>query len=357
MKKIQLLVVFGGMSSEYSVSCVSTASVIQNLDTDKYDIIKVGITEKGEWFYTEASPEKIKDGSWTELSNTRAFLSPDRVTSGLILMKDFEMSFKKIDVAFPVMHGAFGEDGAIQGLFELAGISYVGPHIAASAVCMDKSITKTIIAAAGIEQAKWCSFSEFEFSKNSSEIIDKLEKELLYPIFIKPAKTGSSVGISKAKDKDSLLTGIDEAFKYDDKIVAEEFIDGFEIETAVLGNEMPMVSVCGEIAPAREFYDFKAKYNDDKSLLFIPARIDGETSEKVRENALLAYKATGCAGMSRVDFFVTKKDNRIIFNEINTIPGFTSISMYPKLFHAVGIPYGELLDRLIDYAMEYSQNQ
>ena len=350
MYKSKLLVVFGGKSSEHSVSLVSAAGVIDNLNTELYDIIKVGITKEGKWLLTEADTAQIKNGSWELLKdniNVALSLNPDE--KGLVLLYKDCYTVLPVDVAFPVMHGANGEDGTIQGLFEIADIPYVGPGVAASANSMDKAITKVIIDNAKIKQAKWLMVFSYD---DKEETINKIESNFSYPVFIKPSSTGSSVGISKAKNRNELENAILEASKYNTKIVIEEFINGHEIEVAVLGNRNPVASVCGEIAPARDFYDFEAKYNDNNSLLFIPARIDEKTAEKVREQAVKAYTALDCVGLSRVDFFVTKDTNEIIFNEINTIPGFTSISMYPKLFEASGIPYKELLNKLVQLALE-----
>lgn len=353
MNKFNLLVIFGGASSEHSVSLVSSASVIDNLNKDVYNVIKVGITKEGKWLLTNSTTDKIKNGDWeNEKDNTEAVLSPNTNTKGLIVLKDNKYSILPVDVIFPVLHGQNGEDGTIQGLFELADIPYVGCGVASSANCMDKSNTKIILEKYNILGAKWKLIYNNDFNKDTEKEIIDIEKIFTYPVFIKPSSTGSSIGISKAKNTDELIIAIKEASKYGNKIIIEEFIDGAEIEVAVLGNENPIVSVCGEIAPARDFYDYTAKYQDDNSLLFIPARIDETTANLVREIALLAYKALDCKGLSRIDFFVNKATKKIILNEINTIPGFTSISMYPKLFDASGIPYPKLLDKLIEFALQ-----
>jgi D-alanine-D-alanine ligase len=353
MNKLKLLVVFGGKSSEHSVSLVSAAGVIENLDTDIYEIIKVGITKDGQWLLTDENTDKIRNGSWElNKNNISVALSLNPNEKGLVLLyKDCYTSLP-IDVSFPVLHGANGEDGTIQGLFEIADIPYVGPGVSASANSMDKAITKIIIDNANMKQAKWILIYSYDFNDKKEETIHKIENTFTYPVFIKPSSTGSSVGISKAKNKTELENAIIEASKYNDKILIEEFINGQEIEVAVLGNKNPIASVCGEITPARDFYDFEAKYNDNNSLLFIPARIDEKTALAIKEQAVKAYTSLDCVGLSRVDFFVTKDTNEIIFNEINTIPGFTSISMYPKLFEASGIAYKELLNRLINLALE-----
>ena len=258
---------------------------------------------------------------------------------------------ERIDVVFPVMHGENCEDGAIQGLLQIAGIPYVGPHVAASAACMDKTITKLIADAAGVRQAAWQLVTREGFARSRENALNTVEARFAYPVFVKPAGTGSSVGVAKAKDRAALEAAIEAALKYDRKVLVEEFISGQEVEVAVLGNDNPFASICGEIDSGAEFYDYDAKYISDCAHLYIPARISEQTAEQVREQAVRVYTAMGCRGLSRVDFFVTP-DGGTVFNEINTIPGFTSISMYPKLFEASGIPYSELIDDLIALALE-----
>ena len=271
-----------------------------------------------------------------------AFLSPDTSHHGIFV----EGKLQNVDVIFPVMHGDYCEDGCIQGLFELSGIPYVGPGVLASAAGMDKSATKLFAAASGVPQAKWYITSPAA----SEEEIEKIESEFSYPIFVKPCNAGSSLGISKAGNRAELEKAIAEAAKFDSKILCEEYIDGYEVECAVLGNEDTRASVVGQITPSNEFYDYSAKYIDNASGLTIPANIPEETAEKIREYAVTVFKALGCRGMSRVDFFVLRGSGEIKFNEINTLPGFTSISMYPKLWEKSGIPYSELIDKLIEYA-------
>ena len=321
---------------------MSAASVLSNIDTDKYNIIKIGITKDGRWFKTDASPEQIKSGEWDSMPKQSAFLSPDTSHHGIFV----EGKLQNVDVIFPVMHGDYCEDGCIQGLFELSGIPYVGPGVLASAAGMDKSATKLFAAASGVPQAKWYITSPAA----SEEEIEKIESEFSYPIFVKPCNAGSSLGISKAGNRAELEKAIAEAAKFDSKILCEEYIDGYEVECAVLGNEVTRASVVGQITPSNEFYDYSAKYIDNASGLTIPANIPEETAEKIREYAVTVFKALGCRGMSRVDFFVLRGSGEIKFNEINTLPGFTSISMYPKLWEKSGIPYSELIDKLIEYA-------
>ena len=257
-----------------------------------------------------------------------------------------------IDVVFPVLHGENGEDGAMQGLLQLAGIPYVGPHVSASAVAMDKTLTKLVIDQAGVTQAAWQLVRTRDLGGHMDSILDKLEAQFQYPMFVKPAGTGSSVGVSKAADREGLRAALVGAGSFDEKILVEEFICGREVEVAVLGNDSPVASICGEIDSGADFYDYNAKYITDTSVAYIPARIPDDVAEQVRDLAVKVYRAIGCQGLSRVDFFVTYADSRVVFNEINTLPGFTSISMYPKLFAASGIPGGQLIDELLRLAME-----
>ncbi len=351
---MKLGVVFGGVSSENSISCLSAASVIRNLDKNKYDITAIGITKEGRWYcYPDFDADKIEDGSWEESELIEAVISPDRGTKGLMILKNGKPEAIKLDCIFPVLHGIGGEDGTIQGLFELAGIPYVGCGVAASANAMDKSITKVIAESAGIRQAGYYLLTRHEFERAPEKAVrGVLERLKSFPVFIKPCSQGSSVGVAKAADEVQLYGGLKEAFRYGGKVLVEEFIDGHEIECAVMGNEEPVASTVGEIAPSQEFYTFDAKYNDESSKLYIPARITEGQKETVRQMAVKIYSALGCRGLSRVDFFCTYDNGEIVFNEINTLPGFTSISMYPKLFGFEGIGYTELLDKLIGFAME-----
>ena len=353
MKKLTVCVLFGGVSPEHAVSLRSAESVLNNLDQEKYHILPVGITRSGEWIqyggtdYSELPTEKWLDHP----QNRNAVISPVR-GQGLLAFEGDCVVREQVDVVFPVLHGENGEDGAMQGLLQMAGIPYVGPHISASAVAMDKTLTKLVVDHAGITQAAWRLVRRGDVEARIDSVLDQLEASFSYPVFVKPAGTGSSVGVSKAKNRDALGIALEKAAKFDSKILVEEFIDGREIEVAVMGNENPVASVCGEIDSGADFYDYDAKYITDSSVAYIPARIPEDIGEQVRDAAVQIYSSIGCQGLSRVDFFVTHKDQRIVFNEINTIPGFTSISMYPKLFAASGIPYGELLDRLLELALE-----
>ncbi len=353
MKKLSVCILFGGMSPEHEVSLRSAEAVLNHIDKEKYNVFPVGITKKGSWvLFTGTDYSMLPTGEWEQYEgNRQATISPVR-GQGLLSFEGDCVVREHIDVVFPVLHGENGEDGAIQGLLQLAGIAYVGPHVAASAVSMDKTLTKLVIDQAGIPQAAWHLVRAGELENRMERVLDAIEQRFEYPVFVKPAGTGSSVGVSKARDRQQLQDALVCAAVYDEKILVEEFIDGREIEVAVMGNEGPVASVCGEIDSGAEFYDYEAKYITDTSSAYIPARIDDDVAEQVREWAVRAYSALGCQGLSRVDFFVTHKDSKVVFNEINTLPGFTSISMYPKLFAASGIPYDQLIDRLVELAVE-----
>lgn len=353
MHKLNVCILFGGISPEHEVSLRSAESVLKNLNPEKYNIIPVGITKDGDWIrFGGTDYSELPAGTWIDhADNRRAAISPIR-GQGLLCFEGDCVVRELIDVVFPVLHGENGEDGAMQGLLQMAGIPYVGPHVAESAVSMDKTLTKLVADNAGVPQAAWLLVRSADLRCRMENIIEQLESRFTYPVFVKPAGTGSSVGVSKAMDRDQLQFALMNAGQFDDKILVEEFIHGREVEVAVMGNDSPVASVCGEIDSGAEFYDYDAKYITDTSVAYIPARIEEAVAEKVREQAVKIYSAIGCKGLSRVDFFVTYEDNRVVFNEINTLPGFTSISMYPKLFAASGIPYDELLDRLLELALE-----
>ena len=346
---MNIAVLFGGKSSEHEVSRSSVCNVLNLLQDDKYNLTVIGITKEGAWLKTEASLEEIKSGAWERHpSNEPAWILPDasikgvRTASGKVI---------PIDVAAPILHGKNGEDGAIAALFQLAGIPQITTSMTSAANSMDKALTKLICEKAGIPQADWCFFYRHELA-DMEAVIARAEKALSYPIFVKPASAGSSVGISKCHDRAELTEGLKLAAEHDFKIVLEETIVGHEVEVAVLGNEELFASVVGEIAPAAEFYDYDAKYNDAASLLFIPARLEPEIAEQVRGIAKRVFSAMECNGYARVDFFVTE-DGKPIFNELNTIPGFTDISMYPKLMEKSGIEGKELMARLIQLALDH----
>ncbi len=344
-----LLVLFGGNSSEYTISLRSSASVLKNLDVTKYNIVKVGITRDGCWRYFDGDVSEIENNIWFE-NAVPAVLSPDCGEKALLIMRESGIEKVKIDVIFPVLHGKNGEDGTVQGLFELAGIPYVGCGVLGSSMCMDKAVTNVMADAAGIPQARWRAFTRAEYDEGSVDL-DEIAAYLEYPIFVKPANAGSSVGISKAHDRAELEKALELAFDNDYKAVLEQALVGREVECAVMGNEKPVASCVGEILPVAEFYDYDAKYTDNNTGLAIPAELPDGVQDKIRAQAVKVYRTLNCSGLSRCDFFYGD-DGVIYFNEANTLPGFTSISMFPKLFGHEGIAYSALLDRLIEYALE-----
>ena len=357
MAKLKIAVIFGGKSNEHDVSVVSAAHVIRSIseNSDRYEVICIGITKKGHWLRYIGSVEDIENGKWAEHpDNTACIFSPDPVHRGFIQLED-DGSYTnvKVDAVFPVLHGKNGEDGTIQGIFQMAEIPFVGCDLISSACCMDKDVTHTILEAHGIRTAKWFSM----IYRDMSELEDRcrlMEKELGYPMYVKPANCGSSVGISKAHNYDELKAGIKAAFTHDQKVVIEQEIKGIELECAVMGNDKPFASTVGEIAAANEFYDYDAKYNNSASKTYIPARVSEEVINEVKEAAVRAFKAMGCAGLARCDFFLSDK-GEVILNEINTLPGHTKISMYPKLMEHEGISYADQEDRLIKLALDRSE--
>jgi D-alanine-D-alanine ligase len=356
MKKLKVALLFGGRSGEHEISIVSARSVAAALDKKKYQVLPIYITKDGHWLAPDAS-QKVLSTDFEELiksQSTTAIQKIEREMSKLSKTSRFSFDFKKekIDVAFPVLHGPFGEDGTIQGLFEMMNVAYAGCGVLSSSLTMDKDMSKICFERAGLNVSDYMVVMRSELQENLNTTLLQAEKKLRYPIFVKPANMGSSVGISKAKNREELSSALEIAARYDRKIVLEKAVDAREVEVAVLGNENPIASTVGEIVPCNEFYDYEAKYVKGTSELYIPARVPKSVQEKLQKAAIEAYKATGCEGMARVDFFLERKTNRIYINEINTIPGFTSISMYPKLFAASGIDYSTLIDRLIDLALE-----
>lgn len=348
-EKIKVAVLFGGQSSEHEVSRVSAQSVLENLNPEKYDILPVGITKEGEWLPYRDDYKYIGTGEWEEKARKAFRGNKCGSGNGFPSVKRFiEEICGPVDIVFPVLHGANGEDGSIQGLLELAGIPYVGCNILSSAVGMDKAVSKVLFEHAGLNQAKYVVVKRSEISGCFPEIQKKVESVVGYPCFVKPSNAGSSVGVSKVREPGELLKALETAAIYDWKILVEEFIDGREVECAVLGLDDPIASTVGEIIPCNEFYDYEAKYIRSDSKICIPAELDDEIIETIRRDAVTAFKALDCAILARVDFFVENRTRRVIINEINTMPGFTSISMYPKLWEAVGINYRQLLDKMID---------
>lgn len=339
MKK-KVAILFGGQSTEHEVSRVSASSVLRNIDSSKYDVYPIGITKDGKWFEYTGSIENIENGDWEK---DEFYKNPNGQ----------EILFnREVDVVFPVMHGLYGEDGTVQGLCKLLGLPCVGPGVMSSAVCMDKVYTKYVLENFGINQAQYVVVNAFEYSKEKEKLIEKIEKELNYDVFIKPSNSGSSVGISKAHNRKELENGLENALKYDRKILVEKAINAREVEVAVLGNDEPIAAIPGEIIPANEFYDYEAKYSNAESKLLIPANLSDEKLEFIKNEAVKIYKILDCAGLSRVDFLIDKDTEEVYLNEINTIPGFTKISMYPKMWQASGKGYSELISELIEFAIE-----
>lgn len=353
-RKIRVGVVFGGKSGEHEVSLQSAQSVIANLNRDRFEVVPIGISKEGTWHVgigaynalgTPVPAQLLTDGVTAEEVK---HIQP--ITQGVVLP---EMSLSSIDVVIPVLHGPWGEDGTVQGLFELMNVPYVGAGVLASAVSMDKAMMKTVFAQAGLAQCKYEVVHRFQYEAEPTPVLEHIESSLGYPCFVKPANLGSSVGISKAKNRDELAAAIQLAAKYDRKIVVEEAVDGREVEVSVLGNEKPQASLPGEIISGNDdFYDYNAKYIDGNSTMVIPAPITEEQTEEVRRLALKAYQAVDGAGLSRVDFFLDRKTGQFLINEINTFPGFTQYSMYPKMWEVSGLPYDQLIETLIQLALE-----
>lgn len=348
MSKQNLAVIFGGQSSEHEISCMSASNIIQCIDAQRYNIILVGITKEGHWVEA-ADLNAVSDGSWRQ-SKTSILLSPDATRKGLYRMSgDEKAQFVHLDVIFPVLHGLYGEDGTVQGLFKLAGIPFVGCGLFASAAGMDKLYTKIIVDTLGIRQAKYVPVYKEELPK-MDEVVARVESALEYPVFVKPSRAGSSKGVNKAANREQLKNALVEAADNDRKILVEETIIGREVECAVLGNLDVKASGVGEILSADEFYDFDAKYYNSESKTLVDPPMPENMREQIREDAVKIFMALDGRGLSRVDFFLT--ESGVVFNEINTLPGFTAISMYPMLWEAQGIPKKELVQKLIDLAFE-----
>ena len=351
MSKLNVCVVFGGKSPEHDISLKSAVSVINNLDKDKYELTLLGITKEGKWYLYGGGTDTMENDAWlADKSKLKsAVILPDAGEKAIFVLGENRKIYP--DVVFPVLHGENGEDGTIQGLLELSGIKYVGMGVLSSAVSMDKAYAKIIFKDAGISQADWVIVHKNDM-ENSAAVCEKIEQKLGYPCFVKPCNTGSSVGVGKAHERTELEAALYNALKFDRKVIVEEFIDGREVECSVLGNDDAKAGEVGEIIPTVEFYDFDAKYNDASTMLKIPAEIDSKTREEIRNNAVRAFRAVDGRGLVRADFFVSKKDGKVILNEVNTMPGFTNISMYPKLWEAMGVGYSELLDKLIELGIQ-----
>ena len=389
MHKLRVGILFGGRSGEHEVSLLSAASVLKAIDKDKYEVVPIGITKDGRWLTSEHAENLLQGKLMLEPRNLRAgdpdttasaavlargeavVVPPEPVhrQSGLVpfqtdagLMRRASDRAINVDVIFPVLHGTFGEDGTIQGLLELADIPYVGAGVLGSAAGMDKDIMKSLFIAAGIPIVKHVTILRSEWQNNPKQVQKRVENKLNYPVFVKPANLGSSVGISKAHNRKELGPAIEEAARFDRKIVIEQGVGGKkekarEIECSVLGNDEPVASVPGEIVPGKEFYDYTAKYVDEGSQLIIPAKLTKTETKKVQELAVKAFQAVDCSGLARVDFLMDPKTNKIFLNEINTMPGFTAISMYPKLWAASGLEYSDLIDRLIQLGVERHEDK
>lgn len=377
-KKVRVGVVFGGKSGEHEVSIQSAKSVMSALHPERYEVVPIGIDKQGKW--SVGSPAlKLLDpptsGPWARISERLAAeeapgdaavdgnLSADGTTSSVVQADSSAQAMlpgkamESVDVLVPVLHGSFGEDGTVQGLFELLGLPYVGAGVAASAVGMDKVLMKRVFTAAGIPQVDYVHCRRKEWESNPERVTERIEREVGYPCFVKPANLGSSVGISKVKDRDGLGPAMELAAQYDTKIIVEQGLDVREIEIAVLGNESPKASVPGEILPSNEFYDYAAKYVGGTSDLIIPAPVDEATTREIQCLAIDAFQAIDCSGLARVDFFIERSTGRVLLNEINTMPGFTQYSMYPKLWEATGVSYHALLDELIHLAIERADDR
>src|SRR5215468_3607150 len=384
MGKLRVGILFGGRSGEHEVSLLSAASVLNAIDQNKYDVVPIGITKQGHWL-TAADAERLLKGEMAASQNDRQLragdpqttpaaailatgqavvVPPEPTVRGLAPFQSETPALRRaadrainVDVIFPVLHGTFGEDGTIQGLLELADIAYVGAGVLGSSAGMDKDVMKALFRASGLPIVKHVTILRSDWDADSKKAEKMVDKQLKYPVFVKPANLGSSVGISKARTKKELGPAIYEAAKFDRKIVIEQGVGGAkhkarEIEISVLGNDKPMASVAGEIVPIKEFYDYSAKYLDEGSELIIPAKLTKSEMKKVQELAIKAFQAVDCSGLARVDFLMDPKSRKLYLNEINTMPGFTAISMYPKLWAATGLAYSDLIDRLIQLGIE-----
>ncbi len=356
MSKTRVAVLFGGVSSEYEISCISGAAIAEHLSEELYEVYKIGITKRGRWLLYPGSTDEMRSAQWDKHpDNVPAILSPDRVTHGLLISHGDTLDVVKLDVVIPALHGRNGEDGTVQGLLELAGIPYVGCDVLSSAACMDKVTAICLFEQAGIAHTPWMAVRRREL-KDFDTFLNEMLQKLQFPVFVKPSVSGSSVGISKAKTPEELQTAIKVASAHDKMLLFEQFVDGQEIECAVLGNDSLLVSAPGEICSCNESYDYEAKYKSgDASKLLIPAQLSEEKQEEVRELAKKAYRALGCAGLARVDFFVEHGTGRVLLNEINTMPGFTTISMYPKLMEHSGLSFSELCHQLVQHALERAE--
>lgn len=347
-KKVGLL--YGGKSAEYEVSIQTALSVINALDQSRYDIHPIYISKQGDWIQGKQITGEMKNAKALQLEGENENRLPSVSPGAQFLRNNEKEQAPAPDVIFPLLHGPNGEDGTVQGLLELINIPYVGSGVLASATGMDKVTMKDVFTAKGLPQAEYCSLTRKQWEKAPETAYKQVESDIGFPCFVKPANLGSSVGISKAKDWDQLEQAFREAFQFDRKIVVEEHVEGREIEIGVLGNDEPEVSVAGEIVPEAEFYDYQAKYEDGSTSLIIPADVSKESYQEIKAIAVKAFQALDCAGLARIDFFVRKRDGAVLINEVNTMPGFTPYSMFPMLWKESGVPYAQLIDRLIELA-------
>ncbi|MCQ2551733.1 MAG: D-alanine--D-alanine ligase [Clostridia bacterium] len=348
MAKIKVGVIFGGKSGEHEVSRVSASYVINAIDKKKYTVKTIGITKKGEWLLYEGPVSDIANGRWEAKAKKDLKENPKHFAIQILGCGGKNLK-NVIDFALPILHGPNGEDGTVQGLLELINIPYGGCGVLGCAVTMDKIVAKEIFANAGLPQTPYIALTSNQIGKKT---VDEINKKLKYPLFVKPANMGSSVGITKVKDKKDLMAALKLAAKYDERLVVEQGVDCLEIETAIMGNDKLITGVPGEIVPAAEFYDYDAKYNNAESKTLVPAKISKEKQKEVLEMAKIAYKACGCSGFVRADFMLDKKTQKFYINEINAIPGFTSISMFPMMMQKKGLSYAEIIDKIIDYGYE-----
>jgi D-alanine-D-alanine ligase len=350
LDRLRIGVIFGGRSGEHEVSLASARSIMGVLDPDRYEVVPIGISREGRWITSGDPMQRLTGGT--------AEAAPAAPTCRELVPGASGTSFPRVDVVFPVLHGPYGEDGTVQGLLELADLPYVGCGVLASSLAMDKLAAKAVFAAHGLPQPAYRGILRSDWSRSPEQAMAQVEQDLGYPVFVKPANLGSSIGISKASDRIELAAGLAEAARYDRRLIVESAVPhAREVEVSVMGNDHPVASVPGEILPASEFYDYAAKYLDDRSRLLIPAPLAPEAAEKLRELAKHAYAALDCAGLARVDFLLDAISGEPFLNEINTMPGFTRISMFPKLWEASGVPYTQLIDRLIAYALERDRDK
>ena len=355
---MKIAVIFGGQSDEHEVSRNSAVNVLKSLAPRGDEIFQIGITKEGRWYLTDAELSDIASGEWEKYeSNRQVCFACDPVVHGILIFdRNDNATAERIDCAIPVLHGDHGEDGEIQGVFAMSGVPFVGPGVKASANCMDKSVTKELAKRAGVTMAKYVVITRYDYKNRKDEMLARAAAVNggVFPVFVKPSSAGSSVGVTKVEDPETLEAAIEYALLFDEKALVEEMISGRELEVAVLGNHEPEASVVGEILTAGEFYDYESKYNNPDSRTWVPDDLPDGVSDELRHSAIALYKALDCRGLSRVDFFYNEEKG-VVFNEINTLPGFTNISMYPQLWAAMGVDGPELIDRLIDLALEEAE--